>query len=50
MTNHMWDGFWILANSKIWEKRPSDPKRSSSSTKHFNASAVLAERADMRRR
>ncbi len=24
MTNHMWDGFWFLANKKAWEKIPAD--------------------------
>ena len=23
-TNHMWDGFWFLANGKMWEKLPVD--------------------------
>src|SRR5664279_1026203 len=24
MTNHMWDGFWFLANGKAWERLPED--------------------------
>jgi tripartite ATP-independent transporter DctP family solute receptor len=24
MTNHMWDGFWPLANQKAWDKLPAD--------------------------
>jgi len=24
LTNHMWDGFWFLANKKAWEKLPPD--------------------------
>ena len=24
LTNHMWDGFWFLANKKAWEKLPAD--------------------------
>ena len=24
MTNHMWDGFWVLANQKAWDKLPAD--------------------------
>lgn len=24
MTNHMWDGFWFLANRRAWEKLPAD--------------------------
>jgi TRAP-type transport system periplasmic protein len=45
-TNHMWDGFWFLANGKLWEKLPADLKAVVS--KHINA-AALAERNDVRR-
>jgi tripartite ATP-independent transporter DctP family solute receptor len=24
MTNHMWDGFWFLANRRSWDKLPAD--------------------------
>ena len=24
LTNHMWDGFWFLANKRAWEKVPED--------------------------
>ena len=24
LTNHMWDGFWFLANGKAWERLPED--------------------------
>jgi len=24
LTNHMWDGFWFLANKKAWERLPED--------------------------
>jgi tripartite ATP-independent transporter DctP family solute receptor len=24
MTNHMWDGFWFLANGKMWDQLPAD--------------------------
>jgi tripartite ATP-independent transporter DctP family solute receptor len=24
LTNHMWDGFWFLANRRAWEKLPDD--------------------------
>jgi tripartite ATP-independent transporter DctP family solute receptor len=24
MTNHMWDGFWFLANRRAWERLPED--------------------------
>jgi len=45
-TNHMWDGFWFLANGKMWEKLPADLRAIVS--KHINA-AALAERNDVRR-
>lgn len=44
MTNHMWDGFWFLANGKAWEKLPPDLR--TIVAKHVNA-AALAERADV---
>src|SRR5450432_3394847 len=42
-TNHMWDGFWFLANGKMWEKLPAELK--AIVTKHVNA-AALNERGD----
>jgi TRAP-type transport system periplasmic protein len=24
LTNHMWDGFWFLANARAWETLPAD--------------------------
>jgi tripartite ATP-independent transporter DctP family solute receptor len=45
-TNHMWDGFWFLANGRMWEKLPADLK--AIITRHINA-AALAERNDVRR-
>ena len=45
-TNHMWDGFWFLANGKLWERLPADLKAIVG--KHVNA-AALAERDDVRR-
>ena len=44
MTNHMWDGFWFLANRRAWERLPEDLR--SVVAKHLNASAV-EERADV---
>ena len=44
LTNHMWDGFWFLANKDAWEALPADIK--ASVTKNINAAAV-AERADV---
>jgi tripartite ATP-independent transporter DctP family solute receptor len=44
LTNHMWDGFWFLANKKAWEKLPPDLQ--AICAKHINAAGV-AERADV---
>lgn len=43
LTNHMWDGFWFLANRRAWEKLPQDVR--TIVAKHINAAAVN-ERAD----
>ena len=24
LTDHMWDGFWFLANRRAWERRPAN--------------------------
>ena len=44
MTNHMWDGYWFLANKRAWEKLPADLR--TTVAKHINAGAVL-QRADI---
>lgn len=44
LTNHMWDGFWFLANRRSWEALPENIR--GIVTKHINAAAV-AERADV---
>ena len=44
LTNHMWDGFWFLANRRAWEKLPADLQ--AIVAKHINAAAVK-ERADV---
>ena len=44
MTNHMWDGFWQLANGKAWKALPPDVQAIIS--KNF-AAAALAQRQDM---
>jgi tripartite ATP-independent transporter DctP family solute receptor len=44
MTNHMWDGFWFLANRRAWERLPEDLR--TIVAKHINAAAV-EERADV---
>ena len=38
-TNHMWDGFWFLANGKAWAALPKEVQ--AVITKHVNAAAVL---------
>ena len=35
MTNHMWDGFWFLANRRAWERLPEDLR--AVVAKHLNA-------------
>jgi tripartite ATP-independent transporter DctP family solute receptor len=37
-TNHMWDGFWFLANARSFEKLPADVR--AVIEKHVNAGAV----------
>jgi len=44
ITNHMWDGFWCLANRRAWEKLPENIR--AIVAKHVNAAAVQ-ERADL---
>src|SRR5690349_4629592 len=43
LTNHMWDGFWFLANRRAWEKLPQDVR--TIVAKHINAAAIN-ERGD----
>jgi TRAP-type transport system periplasmic protein len=43
-TNHMWDGFWFLANQRAWESLPDDVR--AIVAKHINAAGVN-ERADV---
>jgi len=44
LTNHMWDGFWFLANRRAWESQPDDVR--GIVAKHINA-AGLKERDDV---
>lgn len=44
LTNHMWDGFWFLANRRAFERLPEDLR--AVVAKHINAAGV-AERADV---
>lgn len=45
LTNHMWDGFWFLANEAAWKKLP--PKLQEIVARNLNEAAV-GERADVR--
>ena len=45
ITNHMWDGFWILANGQAWAKLPKDLQ--GIVERNFNA-AALKDREDIR--
>jgi tripartite ATP-independent transporter DctP family solute receptor len=44
LTNHMWDGFWFLANRRAWERLPEDLR--TIVAKNINA-AGLKEREDV---
>jgi tripartite ATP-independent transporter DctP family solute receptor len=44
LTNHMWDGFWFLANRRAWERLPENLR--TVVAKHVNA-AGLKEREDV---
>lgn len=44
LTNHMWDGFWFLANRQAWEHLP--PELRAVVARNWNEAAV-AERADL---
>jgi TRAP-type transport system periplasmic protein len=46
LTNHMWDGFWFLANRRAWERLPENVR--TVVAKHVNA-AGLKEREDVAR-
>jgi TRAP-type transport system periplasmic protein len=40
LTNHMWDGYWFLANRRAWEALPSDVR--AIVARNINAAAVNA--------
>ena len=46
VTNHMWDGFWFLANRRAWDALPEALRATAEA--EFNASAI-AERDDVAR-
>jgi len=37
LTNHAWDGFWFIANARVWKSLPADVQQVM--TKHINAAA-----------
>jgi TRAP-type transport system periplasmic protein len=37
LTNHSWDGFWLLSSARIWKNVPQDTQKVMQ--KHFNAAA-----------
>ena len=45
MTNHMWDGFWFIANGAMWDKLPADVQGTISQA--MNESALI-QRVDVR--
>ena len=44
LTNHAWDGFWMMASGRVWRGVPADVQ--AILAKHFNA-AALKERDDI---
>jgi tripartite ATP-independent transporter DctP family solute receptor len=44
LTNHAWDGFWLLSSARIWKTIPQDAQ--AIMRKHFNV-AAHAQRADI---
>ena len=44
MTNHMWNGFWVLVNARAWRRLP--PALQEIAEKHLDASG-LQQRADL---
>ena len=43
-TNHMWDGYWLLASGRVWNRLPQDVRQVIQ--KHLNEKA-LAQREDL---
>jgi tripartite ATP-independent transporter DctP family solute receptor len=44
LTNHSWDGFWLLASARVWRGVPQDIQKVMQT--HFNA-AALKQRGDI---
>ena len=46
LTSHIWDGFWVVANRRAWEKLPKTCRRSSHATW---TTPPTSQRADTRK-
>jgi tripartite ATP-independent transporter DctP family solute receptor len=47
MTNHMWDGFWFLANKRSWEALPEDLREIVAKNLNGHADAQRADTAKL---
>jgi tripartite ATP-independent transporter DctP family solute receptor len=47
MTNHMWDGFWLVGNQRAWSRLPEDHRKIVA--QHIN-DAALKQRQDVQER
>ena len=46
MTNHMWDGYWCLANARAWQKLPKDLQEIAA--RNFNMAALEQRKENLR--
>jgi tripartite ATP-independent transporter DctP family solute receptor len=46
MTNHMWDGYWCLANARAWQKLPKDLQEIA--VRNFNMAALEQRKENLR--
>jgi tripartite ATP-independent transporter DctP family solute receptor len=46
MTNHMWDGYWCLANTRAWQKLPKDLQEIAA--RNFNMAALEQRKENLR--
>jgi tripartite ATP-independent transporter DctP family solute receptor len=46
MTNHMWDGYWCLANTRAWQKLPKDLQEIAA--RNFNMAALEQRQENLR--
>jgi TRAP-type transport system periplasmic protein len=46
MTNHMWDGYWCLANARAWQKLPKDLQEIAA--RNFNLAALEQRKENLR--